>query len=234
VGHVNWAQPLSSTITWHLWVSDALSGQYVPDVQVQVCSGAPGDGDCPYQYAQGMTGDGGYVQLAPSADPTIGPFGGYVLLTSPSDAGPSASIYPEYWYPGFPLSEAAIYEGLNTFTLAEVGDIASSEHGTQDPSRGIVLVTAIDCGHAAAPGVQVSLGGLADATTQCFSISTGEALAPGTITGTAGQVVCVNVLVNSTQIAGTLMATGETVGLVGVYVRPQAITWVELHATPSP
>jgi hypothetical protein len=221
---VSWAAPKSATATWHFWVKDYVTGMPAVGAAVSLCNST--DIDCAAALATGTTDTAGSVSLtfknvSNGAGAIELGLNGFMRITSPS-------LFPVYYYWGFPLSEAQIYSYWQVVTPAELKPLFAATNVTPDPNRGTVEVVVYDCKAAfAAAGVEVTLSS-ADTQTKSFN-TTGVATS---VTDTTGILAFDNVPTGDFELTATPLAIGKPASKVSANVRAGAITGVLVDPTP--
>jgi hypothetical protein len=230
VGHVNWPEAKSNTVTVTYPVIDFGSHLGVPGLDVQVCTGCPCDAADP-TLGQGQTDDAGVVTL--QVRQVVGA-NGVAGNNCNQIMSPSMSIVPYFGYTGYPLSETvsvitmanAARLAPETVTPAAFAQYQVLDGITQDPLRGFVAPQVHDCLGSPAPGVEITT----DSNDHQISIfyNAGEAIA----SSSSGIVSIFNVPPGVVTLTATPVALRKTASVVTVNVAAGTITGASMFPTP--
>jgi hypothetical protein len=225
VGHVSWPGVKSTKTTIHFWTKDLMSGMALQGMEVTVCGLA--DPDCNTRVTSGVTGPTGEVSLqfhtpTLSTNPLGTGFLGYLEATSPIG---SPSTVPQYFYWGFPLSEADYFVYAEISTPSETQSMFDALGVTPLSGYGTLAVAVFDCGFSLAAGVDVTLSP-PDPMTRGFTVSG----APTTTTDTSGVLLFTNVPAGNIEVTAT--ADGRMASRVTARIRDGSATSVVAYPTP--
>jgi hypothetical protein len=226
VGHVTWPSLKATSTTYKFWAKDYTTGLPVQGASVSVCGSM--DIACAMPFTTGTTNSAGLVALTFQNAQDIGGqqnFGlnGYLMITSPS-------LVPNYYYWGFPLSEAEMDSYGLLLTPDEIDQILVSVGVTQDPGRGYVSVAVYSCaapGGPAPAGVKVTLSS-ADEKTRGYTTSGAET----DVTDSTGILIFNNVPAGNVTMTAPPMGLQSPSSTVTANVRKGATTTI--LAVPSP
>jgi hypothetical protein len=171
LGHVSSPVPSSST-TFHFWPSDPFvnANIYLPGVTVSVCETATSM--CTTTLGTGVTGMNGEASFTVpnGVNSTImTALDGFLDISAP---GFLRTVFK--W--GFPLSEPDFYAYYPIARQPEfesvLGGLTALDGSmlSQDPTLGVLSVSAFDCLYQAAPNVEITLDPTLAGTTQSFRV----------------------------------------------------------------
>ncbi|MGO9833906.1 MAG: hypothetical protein ACLP1X_06805 [Polyangiaceae bacterium] len=231
VGHVNWPEAKSNTVTVTYPVIDFGSHLGVSGLDVQVCTGCPCDAADP-TLGQGQTDDAGVVML--HVRQVVGA-NGVADNNCNQITSPSMSIVPYFGYTGYPLSET-----VSVITMANAARLAPEtatptafaqyqvlDGVTQDPLRGFVGPQLHDCIGSPAPGVAVTTDSNDPMVAVLYDPGS-EAIA----SNSSGIVSIFNVPPGVVTLTATPVALHKTASVVTVNVAAGTITGAAMFPTP--
>lgn len=209
-----------TTFVASIVVFDGESQEPLPGVQATLC--AKLDVDCTSPLASPITSDSnGLVSFN-----VPGGFNGYLELTS-------STIVPTLYFFNPPIvSNTTSPQDVSLLQPADVMGLGEGAGVTLLSDRGIIILTALDCQGNPAPGVDFSVSNGDPMTAVFYAVGMlpqNDAGAP--CTGISGYAGLANVPPGLAAVTGTLLATGEKLGTVSLFVRAGSVTysqWVPL------
>ncbi|MFO0755877.1 MAG: hypothetical protein U0359_05270 [Byssovorax sp.] len=228
LGAVSLPDAPAATVELHLLVADPFTGDILPGATVKACDA--GDLACAAPLSQGVAGADGSATLTV---PTPGKgFEGYFQ-------GEAPGRLPGLLKLDFPISTEASLGGF-FMTLMKADQLETSMKGntTIDPSRGVILALAFDCGGAAAGGTSFAVGSADAQTVLGHGLPSSEyygvhadCIDPAAASSQTGIAISMNVPPGMTTVS--VSAPGaKALGQAQAPVRAGATTTVILFPAP--
>jgi hypothetical protein len=224
-GPIAWPKPATvGNLSFSVTFVNFFSEQPFVGATVKACSKL--DFTCASPLDSHVTDATGLVTLSiPSG---LSGFDGYLDVTGGKAGGTGASVFPAIWYP-VPFVVADGWRG-RTLLLAsdEVLSITAATNTSPDPTRGHIVVNAVDCAFGPAAGVTFSVDA-SDSKTVGFYLVGGVPATSAGATDQSGIAAFVNLpttaparLMVVSATAGA--ASSKSMGSMSFIVRPGTMT----------
>ncbi len=223
VGHVTYPGATHAPIVDHASFVNAVDNRAIAGLQVDVCERS--DVGCVAPLASVVTDDNGKLDV-----PLYDGFAGYLQMKT---APPSMPGLMPTLFSYLPPARAGRTTLIPTVTSASVTAIGQLIHQELDLDRGALFIIATACDGTPMPGVEVEIApAQTDAKTARYYFSGGLPAREAKATNSTGLTGFVNVPPNIVTISAKLSATGQTLGVHTVVVRPGTLTGFYFSPTP--
>jgi hypothetical protein len=217
LGTGSWPTPEQRKMSVIFRIGDLVTEQPAPGVSARLCHKL--DFGCSQPIAGGMISDAG-GNLPIQVDPG---FDGYVELTPP---GHMKAIY--FFNPPV-AGDREI--ALPVVRAEDLGLFAGLAGHPPIPGRGHVMLGAYDCRGDAAEGITLSSVDADDRTSSFYLIKKVPSIT-ASATDSSGRGGIINLRAGSISVSGVL-SDGRPIGTVGLFVRPDQITYTTLLPAPN-
>ena len=234
LGRVAFPAAPSDTITQKLKVVDSLDQtKTLTGLQAVVCSAT--DVQCVHPSAPFTFDAAGIaivvVQTTTTTSGRVG-FDGFVLITDPTYSAANPKSYKPSFLYAFPaLTESGVTRTLIMSSNDSVATASSFVGVTIDPTRGILVVSAIDCVGRRSPNVSFTVS-TADAETRVVYAKGAFLDRNATSTGRLGGAIIVNVPPGQFTLTAIANDTGQRTSVTPGYARADALSLVLAVPTP--
>ncbi len=220
-----WPKPPSvNTVTFSVTFVDFSSGAPFVDATVKACSKL--DFACGTPLDSATTDATGKVTVTVPAG--LSGFDGYLDVSGGNGADAGTAVFPSLWYP-VPFVVADGSRGPTQLLAAdEIAGIAAATNTNPDPTRGIVVVNAVDCNFTPAAGITFSVNPTDQATVSYYLVG-GVPVTSAMATDQSGIAAFLNVPTNAAArlvVVGATSAAagGKSMGSLTFVVRPGTVT----------
>jgi len=217
VGEVTWPQPEPRKMSITFRVGDLVTEEPTAGVTARLCHKL--DFGCNQPISSILTGDAaGNLTLQLESG-----FDGYVELNAPGRMKGIYFFYPpvdgdrEIPLPVLRAEDLTLFAGLAGRPLV--------------PGRGHVMLGAYDCQRRAAEGISLTVAEADDKTSAFYLVKKVPSIT-ATATDSSGRGGIINVKAGSVSVTGTL-PDARSIATVGVFVRPDTITYTTLLPAPK-
>ena len=223
VGHVTYPIATNAAIVDHASFVNPVDNRGIAGLNVEVCERS--DVGCAKPLASAVTDENGKLDI-----PLYDGFSGYLQMrTAPSSMPGLMPTLFSY----LPPARAGRATLVPTVTLANVMAVGQLIHQQVDLDHGALFIVATSCDGIAMPGVELEIApAQTDAKTARYYFSGGLPAPEAKATNSTGLTGFVNVPPNSVSITAKLAATGQTLGVHTVVVRPGTLTGFYFPPTP--
>ncbi|MBI5502065.1 MAG: hypothetical protein HY907_17615 [Deltaproteobacteria bacterium] len=222
LGSVVWGTPIEASLDMTGTALDYVTDAPIEGATVKVCARA--DAACATPLDEGTTDAAGQVTLTVPLGTTG--FDGYFEVSATGYV--TVLRYTVEPITEMPGADARVVSMVDTTTFAM---LAAAAGVTPDPTRGHLVVNALDCNPTLAAGVSLDVD-TADVSSTAVYMVGGLPSTSATETDSSGAAGFINLPAGAATISTTLVSTGEAIASTDITIRAGAAALFPLPPTP--